>query len=156
MSITPTSTLSEYNSPFSASSNAERRFIGQRRLSAPSSPGPDVRALGKERERDASPPPTPGPSQARTPRKRASHAVTLVEREEYRKRYEDDEQKEEDIMAAALAAVASSRNPESIGASGSRGKRNPTRQLLPLEFHDKDRREDDEVCDCIFLSEDFS
>lgn len=143
MSNTPTSAYSEFDSPFTTS--GERQFLKQRRLSAPSSPQPQLTS-GKlrARERDASPPPTPGPSQVRTPRKRASVAVT---HDVYGKR-DAAEDKGEDVMAAALAAVASSRNAESIGASGNRGKRNASRHPLPLEFHGRERQEGSEVSVC--------
>ncbi|KAI0688325.1 hypothetical protein BC835DRAFT_1419233 [Cytidiella melzeri] len=131
MSNTPTSVYSEVNPLLLVSSTADRQFTKSRRFSAPTSPEQDFR---QQRDRDVSPTPTPGPSQARTPRKRSSHAVTQVEREEIRQRYEELEG--EDIMAAALAAVASSRHAESIGASAGRGK--TSRNLLPSAFRDGD------------------
>lgn len=61
----------------------------------------------------------------------------------YRRR--DEESQGDDVVAAALAAVASSRNAESSGPSGSRAKRNASRNPLPLEFCDDNKREAEEV-----------
>ncbi|KAL4250582.1 hypothetical protein ABKN59_002328 [Abortiporus biennis] len=92
-------------------------YVRPRQLSAPSSP---ARALRSGRDRDRSPGPT------RTPRKRASMQAATT-----RNRYSDDEDNH-DVTTAALAAIASSRR------SPTNGRR--TRNPLPKEFRDKDKR----------------
>lgn len=106
-----------------------------RRISAPSSPAQGVRSA-KLSDRNQSPPPSPGPSKARTPRKRASMAVTANERGQLR----HEEDGEVDVMSAALAAVASSRRSRSPGGTGagSVSRRGLSRNPLPREFRDQD------------------
>jgi hypothetical protein len=132
-SITPTSFFLDSNPLLSVppTNEQDRQSAKHRRMSAPSSPGQNLR-----RQRDASPPPAAGPSQSRSPHKRGAHSVSI-------QRYADDEPEGEDLMAAALAAVASSRNPESIGPSAGRGKRLASRTGLPSAFRDGDDLQDD-------------
>ena len=151
MSATPTSAYSEAPNAFLTASSArninrDRSLSKNRRMSAPVSPGPDV-LKSKQRERpprDVSPEPTPGPSQARTPRKRLSQSTAHVERKEAGRRQGNGDGERgvtggEDIMSAALAAVAVSR-AESVTASASRGKR-VVRNPLPSAFKDGENGE---------------
>ncbi|KIP10184.1 hypothetical protein PHLGIDRAFT_125696 [Phlebiopsis gigantea 11061_1 CR5-6] len=136
MSNTPTSQHSEviFNFPI------DRAPSRQRRISPHNSPGKNRPThTGK---RDVSPPPSAGPSKPRTPRKRASAAVTAAERE----RLHSEDEGQDDVMSAALAAVASSRRNGSPGESdtlGSVSRRGLSRNPLPLEFCEQNGREFD-------------
>lgn len=136
---TPTSQHSEVIFSFPV----ERTTSRQRRISAPNSPGKMLSSrTGKLPDRNISPPPSPGPPKARTPRKRASMAVTASEREQS---HVNDEGKD-DVMSAALAAVASSRRSRSPGgsvAAGSVSRRGVNRNPLPREFREQSGREFD-------------
>jgi hypothetical protein len=127
MSNTPTSQHSEVILPIFNDTSRSRR------TSAPSSPrhSRSSRLPG----RNSSPPPTPGPSQVRSPRKRASMAVTASEREQLH----EGNGVEQDVMSAALAAVASarrSRSPGGSGAANSVRRRGLSRTPLPREFRE--------------------
>lgn len=144
---TPTSQHSEVIFSFPI----ERSTSRQRRISAPGSPGKVQSArTGKLPDRNVSPPPSPGPSKVRTPRKRASMAVTASEREHS---HVHDEGKD-DVMSAALAAVASSRRSRSPGGSstvGSVSRQGSGRNPLPREFREQNGREFD-VRVCLHIS----
>ncbi|PSS06586.1 hypothetical protein PHLCEN_2v3644 [Hermanssonia centrifuga] len=133
------------------SAYAPPESIRPRRISAPSSPTKSSRR-NEETARD----PSPGPS--RTPRKRASMAVSASDvrrdagdEDEDRGALDEDEDRgaldERDVTAAALAAVASSRRSPSTAS-----RRNPTRQPLPREFRELDRRSDGKKVSCFAIA----
>ncbi len=125
LSATPTSSYSELRAP---------DFVRPRQISAPSSPS----RTRNNRERDRDRASSPGPS-SKTSRKRVSMAMSVDER-----RYNDESDHDaEDVTTAALAAVASSRRSPT---NGNRRTRNP----LPKEFREKDRRSmDGKVSICV-------
>lgn len=125
MSNTPTSQHSEVILPvFNGSTRSKR-------ISAPTSPGKARSSRVPDREQ--SPPPTPGPSKVRTPRKRTSMAITASEMEQFHQ----ENGGEQDVLNAALAAVASTRRSRSpsVGAS-SVSRRGLNRNPLPREFRE--------------------
>ncbi|EKM51566.1 uncharacterized protein PHACADRAFT_261778 [Phanerochaete carnosa HHB-10118-sp] len=121
MSDTPTSQYSDIILPFVGDKDSARA----RRISAPVSPAKTQSSrLGRSGDRTRSPSPSPDPFSSRTPRKRASVAITASDKNELRQADAGGN----DVISAALAAA------------GSVSKRGVGRNPLPKEFADQSGR----------------